>query len=104
MRNIFRMRNAQPAHTGRSGAVFATWLIVLGNSALGQNSLPVVDGVDCRALRVQCREMLADLAKVNASLPKKTDAELRALLGDGQKDSEETAERIQKLLNAQCLV
>jgi hypothetical protein len=41
---------------------------------------------------------------MKAALPKETERQLRDLLSDKKEDSDETAERIQKLLNAQCLV
>jgi hypothetical protein len=55
-------------------------------------------------MRVQCKELLDGLRKLQASLPRDTDRELRAFLDDKQKTSEEPAVRIQKALNAQCLV
>src|ERR1700687_5077851 len=104
MRNILEIGNAQPAYAGRSGAFFLTLWMVSASSVWGQSSLPAIEGVDCRGLRGQSRELLAAFAKLKASLPKETEGELRALIRDDSKDSEETAERIQKLLNAQCLV
>jgi len=41
---------------------------------------------------------------MKAALPKDTEEQLRDLLSDDKKESAETAEKIQKLLNAQCLV
>jgi hypothetical protein len=81
-------------------------LCILGSvsSAWGQSSLPVINDVDVRALRVQCRQLLDGLAKMKAALPPETDRELRALLKDQKQTSDETAAKIQKLLNDQCLV
>jgi hypothetical protein len=41
---------------------------------------------------------------MKAPLPKETEQELRGLINDEKKLSDEMVERIQKLLNAQCLV
>jgi hypothetical protein len=73
-------------------------------SARGQNSLAVVDGVDTRALQVQSHQLLDALAKMKADLPPETERELRALVKEEKKASHETAVKIQKLLNDQCLV
>ncbi len=99
-----RMKRAQPAYAGRSGVVVFVMAFGWVGSARAQNSLPVIDGVDGSALRVQGKELLEGLGKLRASLPKDTDRELRAFLDDNQEKSEEAALRIQKLLNAQCLV
>ena len=88
----------------RSGGVLLLWFVGGVSFAWGQSSLPVVDDVDVRALRVQCRQLLEGLAKVKAALPPETERELRDLLKDEKKPSDETAAKIQRLLNAQCLV
>jgi hypothetical protein len=74
------------------------------NSARGQNSLPLVDGVDSRALRSQCQQLLDSLPKMKTTLPPETERELRAFVNAENKASDETAVKIQKLLNDQCLV
>jgi hypothetical protein len=66
--------------------------------------LPVVDGLDTRALRVQTQHLLNALAKMKAPLPPETQRELRAFANAENKGSDETAVNIQKLLNDQCLV
>jgi hypothetical protein len=73
--------------------------------ASGQSPLPVIEGVDAQTLRLQCRQLLDVLAKTKASLPKETEPELRDLVTDDKKAGDEAAgEKIQKLLNTQCLV
>jgi len=94
----------QLANAGQSGGIFLLLLSVMVTSAWGQSSLPVAEDVDAQALRHQCQQLLDGLAKMKAPLQKETERELRALLKDEKKFSDETAERIQKLLNAQCLV
>jgi hypothetical protein len=74
------------------------------NSVWGQSSLPVVDDVDTLGLQVHCQQILDALAKVKAALPQETERELRALVKEKKKASDETAVKIQKLLNEQCLV
>ncbi len=92
------------AYARRPGGVFLLVLVGSINSTLGQSPLPVVDDADVHALRVPCRELLEGLAKVKAALPPETDRELRALLKDEKKPSDESAAKIQKLLNNQCLI
>jgi len=99
------LKNAStpPANAGRSGGVILLFVVGV-TSAWGQSPLPMVDGVDARALRFQCQQVLDALAKVKAALPPETERELRALLKDERKISDETAAKIQKLLNDQCLI
>jgi hypothetical protein len=92
------------AYARRSGVVFFLMALSWCGSATAQSPLPVVDGIDGSSLRAQGKELLDSLVKLQALLPKDIDRELRALLADNPKTSEETAKRIQKLLNAQCLV
>jgi len=94
----------QPANAGRSGGFFLPVFVVWVSSAWGQSALPVADGVDARPLRFQCQHVLDALAKAKAALPLETERELRALLKDEKKESDETAAKIQRLLNDQCLV
>lgn len=73
--------------------------------ASGQSLLPVAEGVDAGDLRLQCRKLLDELAKAKIPLPEATERELRNLVTDDKKTADEAAgEKIQKLLNAQCLV
>jgi hypothetical protein len=104
MQELDALWKTQPTYAGRSGTVALLVLLFWSSSASGQSSLPVAEGVDARDLRHQCQELLDTLAKMKAPLPKETERELRVLLKDEKKPSDETAERIQKLLNAQCLV
>src|SRR5882672_7446028 len=94
----------QPAYAGRSGIISLLAIFVGVTSSWGQSSLPVIDDVDVRALRVQCRQLLEGLAKMKRALPPETERGLRDLLKDEKKPSDETAAKIQRLLNAQCLV
>ncbi len=104
MNCIFGMPAAQPAYAGRSGIISLLAIFVGVTSSWGQSSLAVIDDVDVGALRVQCRQLLEGLAKVKAALPSETERELRDLLKNEKKPSDETAAKIQKLLNDQCLV
>jgi hypothetical protein len=104
MNCIFGMPAAQPAYAGRSGIISLLAIFVGVTSCWGQSSLAVIDDVDVRALRFQCRELLEGLAKVKAALPPETERGLRDLLKDEKKPSDESAAKIQRLLNAQCLV
>ena len=93
----------QPAYASGSGGVILLFVVGV-TSAWGQSPLPMVDGVDARGLRVQCQQVLDALPKVKAVLPSETERELRDLLKDEKKASDETAAKIQRLLNDQCLV
>src|SRR5215472_3229768 len=90
--------------TGLSVGVFLLVIAAGVNSAFGQSALPLVQDVDAQALQHQCQQLLDALAKMKTTLSKETDRELRALLKDEKKASDETSEKIQKLLNSQCLV
>src|SRR5260370_34961989 len=79
------------AYARRPGGVFLLVLVGSINSTLGQSPLPVVDDADVHALRVPCRELLEGLAKGKAARPPEADRELRALLEDGKKPSDESA-------------
>src|SRR5713101_4464245 len=105
MRDFFRLGTpaAQQADAGRSGGVILLFVVGV-TSAWGQDSLPVAADVDARDLQVQCQEVLDSLAKMKAALPPETERELRAFVNEEIKASEETAEKIQRLLNDQCLV
>lgn len=88
----------------RSVGVFLLAIIGCVDSASGQSALPTIDDVDARALRVQCQKALDALSKMKAAMPRETERELRALLKDEKKPSDELAAKIQNLLNDQCLV
>jgi hypothetical protein len=103
MSPLNRMRRARSDAHRIVGCLLLAFLVEVG-PARGQSPLPVADGVDARSLRVQSRQLLDRLAPMKAALPKETEGQLRDLLSDDKKDSDETAEKIQKLLNAQCLV
>src|SRR5260370_2781230 len=103
MSPLDRLRRAR-ADANRIGGCLLLAFLVEVSPARGQSPLPVADGVDARSLRVQCQQLLQTLAQMKAALPKETERQLHDLLSDEKKDSDETAEKIQKLLNAQCLV
>src|SRR6266852_3874605 len=103
MSRFDRLRRARANANPIAGCLLLAFLVEVG-PARGQSPLPVVDGVDVRSLRVQCQQLLRTLAQMKAALPKETERQLHDLLSDEKKDSDETAEKIQKLLNAQCLV
>jgi hypothetical protein len=94
----------QSAKATPTGVSFIFMLVLGVSSVWGQSALPVVDDVDARALRVQGQQVMDALAKMKAALPPETERELRDLVKDEKKASGETAEKIQRLLNAQCLV
>jgi hypothetical protein len=104
MQELNTRRKTQPVYAGRSGQVVLLALFVGASSAWGQSALPLIQDLDAQALRVQCQQLLDALAKMKAPLPKETERELHDLLRDEKKASDETSEKIQKLLNAQCLV
>src|SRR5262249_51129237 len=92
--NSLKTPTSQLANAGRSGGVFLLVFVVWAGSACGQSSLPVADGVDARDLRHQCQQLLDALAKMKAPLPMEAERELRGLLKDEKKSSDETAEKI----------
>jgi hypothetical protein len=90
----------------RRRGVFGFALLLLfgsGPVVSAQSVLPVADNVKVEPLRAQCRRLLDALAALKAPLPPETEKELRALLRDGA-DDPAAAVRIQKLLDARCLV
>ena len=103
MSPLDRLRRAR-ADANRIGGCLLLAFFVEVSPARGQSPLPVVDGVDVRSLRVQCQQLLHTLAPMKAALPKETERQLHDLLSDEKKDSDKTVEKIQKLLNSQCLV
>jgi hypothetical protein len=95
-----KIQSAKATHTG-----VVIFMLVLGVSSVwGQSTLPVIQDLDARALRVQCQQVLDALAKMKAALPPETERELRDLLKNEKKATDEAAEKIQRLLNVQCLV
>ena len=103
MSRFDRLRRTRAGADRIAGCLLLALLVEVG-PARGQSPLPVADGVDARSLRVQGRQLFDRLAQMKAALPKETEAQLRDLLSDDKKDSAETAEKIQNLLNGQCLV
>ncbi len=104
MKSAFMLSTTRLPSVAGSVGIFLLAIVGCVESASGQSALPMVEGVDVRALRVQCRQLLDALAKMKAALPPETERELRALLKDENKESDETAAKIQKRLNDQCLI
>jgi hypothetical protein len=95
---------SRSVYTGGSGAVPLLLFFVWINSSPAQSPLPAVDGVGPHALRLQCRELLDTLTKMKMTLPAQTERQLRELIKDEKNVSDESAGKIQKLLNDQCLI
>src|SRR5262249_23568772 len=95
---------SRSVYIGCSGAVLLLVFFVWISSSPGQTPLPVVDGVDARALRIQCRELLEAMAKIKASMPQETERQLRELIKEEKNISDASTAKIQKLLNDQCLI
>jgi hypothetical protein len=82
--------------------ILALFCTVHGVTA--QTPLPAVEVADVKAFRSHCRDLLQGLDKVKAHLPEQTAKELRAFLQNEQENSDGAVEKIQKLLDARCLV
>lgn len=72
--------------------------------ARGQSGLPIADEVDAAALREQCRRLLQALEKLQAPLAADLARDLKGVLDDSPLDAETVSARIQKLLDAHCLI
>jgi hypothetical protein len=75
---------------------------ILATALPAQPSLPLVDEVPFATLSERCEMLLKTLAERKAPLPAAVEKELKTLLRDGAKQPD-AAEKIQKLLDAQCL-
>ncbi len=71
--------------------------------AVGQSPLPVIEEVDAKPLREQCRRLLQALEGQSSPLSAENVKELQSLLKDGG-DPEKAGARIQALLDAHCLI
>jgi hypothetical protein len=65
------------------------------------SALPIADDVPLAQLRAHCERLREALDAVQSPLPPETDKSLRAVL---RKDDPAAAEKIQKLLDARCLI
>ena len=77
--------------------------LLLGTGPTIGTAGPVVEDVAFEPLREHCTRLLKALDDLKAPLPAETAKELKAVLKDGAKDPE-AAEKVQKLLDAHCLV
>jgi hypothetical protein len=66
--------------------------------------LPFIDDVPFTALRGQVQQLLKALDTLKAPLPGDVDKEFRKLIAAGAADQKESATKLQKLLDARCLV
>lgn len=79
-------------------------VLLMAVPAYAQGGLPVVDDVEFAPLREQCQRLLKALDTLKAPLPADVAKELRSLIAAGAADRKETAAKLQKLLDAHCLV
>jgi hypothetical protein len=70
----------------------------------GQTAFPFVDDVPFTVLRDQAQQLLKALDMLKAPLPADVEKELRKLLAAGAADQKESVLKVQKLLDARCLV
>jgi hypothetical protein len=85
------------------------WMPILAlfctvHGVMAQTPLPAVEVADVRAFRGHCRDVLQVLDHLKAPLPAQSVKELRAFLQNEQENSDAAVEKIQKLLDARCLV
>jgi hypothetical protein len=78
--------------------------VLLPTAVVAQTPLPVVQDVAWGPLRDHCRQLLANLEAVKASLPAATSRELKALLDKEPTDPDAAVAAVQKLLDAHCLI
>ena len=83
---------------------FLTLWFVTASGVTAQTPLPAVEVTDAESFRAQCRYLVQALDTLKAPLPDSTAKELRPLLGNDQKNSQAVVEKMQKLLDARCLV
>jgi hypothetical protein len=81
-------------------------LVALGlvSAAGAQTPFPRADQAHPEALRRNCRQLLEALDKVRSPLPAATGRALEALLRAKDKDADDLAAEVQKLLDPYCLV
>ena len=102
-----RYRVQHPAWSimGRAGLVIAIAGSFLGGeSARAQGSLPIVDEVSFIVLRENCQRLRKALETLQSPLPDEIDKQLLPLLHASAADQNVAAEKIQKLLDARCLI
>ncbi|HMC90476.1 MAG TPA: hypothetical protein VKI17_13060 [Gemmataceae bacterium] len=83
------------------------FVVLLGTTSSAVRAgptLPVVADVAPEDLRGQCRRVMQTLEELKAPLPLDASNELRALLKEASKDPQAAAEKMQKLLDARCLI
>src|SRR5690242_16085506 len=87
--------------------LFLSIALALGTAdrARAQTSLPVVEGVEPESFRAHCGRLLETLEALKAPLPADTARALRDVLRkEGTREPDDTATRVQKLLDPLCLV
>jgi hypothetical protein len=72
--------------------------------ANAQTTLPIVEDIEWRPFRDQCRLLLQALDEAKAPLPAETARAMRALLDKKPDNSEAAARAVQKLLDPHCLL
>jgi hypothetical protein len=85
-------------------AVVCLFLGGLAAPVHGQTELPVVEEAGFAPMREQCQRLLKALDTLKTPLPADVDKELRKLIAAGAADEKESATKLQKLLDARCLV
>src|SRR5438132_5487814 len=83
------------------------FVVLLGTTSSAVRAgptLPVVADVAPEDLRGRCRRVMQTLEELKAPLPLDASNELRALLKEASKDPQAAAEKMQKLLDARCLI
>jgi hypothetical protein len=74
------------------------------SGATAQTPLPAVDVSDAKAFQAHCRNLLQALDSLKVPLPEAIDKELRAYLQNDRQHADAVVEKMQKLLDARCLV
>jgi len=84
--------------------LFLVLLGTMSSAVRAEAALPLVTDVDLEDLRGQCRRIMQTLEELKVPLPPDASDELKALLKEDSKDLQSAADKMQKLLDARCLI